>query len=151
MSDLNSFDGCVEWVEDEVLPAIVENYERNTGSFCIALMTLENDGEVLTDVTPRPLLPQDSTLEDEDDQETFASMVREVLDDYAAAGVVMVVFKPTPLFEDRVVVSLEHKAGRVNWIAVGDAERLEPFERDDNYDWESEFKFSDLLPMNMVN
>lgn len=151
MADLDTFDGVVDWVETEILPAIVENYQRNTGSFGIGLVTLEDDGSVLDAVTPRPIMPSDSTLSDEEDQLVFAEMTREVLDEYAAAGVIMVMFAPNTFFDDRVIVSLEHKGGRVNWISVGDAETLEPFERDDDYDWESEFRFSNMLPMNMVN
>ena len=151
MSDLNTFDGVTEWVEAAVLPAIEQNYTRNTSSFAIALIALDNDGSILSEITPRPIVVEDSTLKTEEDQRRFSDMVRDALTDYAAAGVIMIAFAPTDTIDDRVIVSLEHKAGRINWIATGSGEKIGEFQRDDEYDWESEFQFSDMLPICTVN
>src|SRR5262245_50725138 len=107
MADLNSFVGAADWVEKEVLTAIKQNYVRETSSFAIGLIALENDGSVLPEITPRPILAEDSTLSDRESQEVFSEMTRIVLKDCAASGVIVIVFAPNETYDDRVVVSLE--------------------------------------------
>jgi hypothetical protein len=151
MTNLNSFVGSIEWVEEEVLPAIEENYVRETSSFAIGLIALENDGSVLSEITPRPIVAEDSTVSDVEEQQSFAEMTRVVLNDCAASGVIVIVFAPNEDNEDRVVVSLEHKTGRATWIAVGQEEKINKFVRTDEYDWYSEFGFADMLPTRILN
>lgn len=124
MADLNTFEGCVDWIETEILPAIKQNYDRVMSTFSLTLNTLDDDGEVLPEVTPRPILVEDSDLTSEEEQQMYAEFVRQILEDYASSGIVTIVFAPNQYHEDRVIVSLEHKGGRVNWAATESLKRL---------------------------
>lgn len=149
--EIETFEDTAAWVEADVLPAIVENYIRSCSPVIIALTTIDSAGQVLPVVVPRAIEFDDSALETKEDQEAAAEMVRECLKELAATGVLTIVFAPNQYHDDRVIVSLEHKGGRVNWIATGEDETIDHFERADGYDWESEFGFSDMLSPTYVN
>lgn len=145
--DVGTFDGAVDFVTDQVLPVLAEEYPGPFHPFFTVFATVDADDNPCEPACRK--VKTDFEFATDEAKEAFADAARDLMKAMGAIGFVFIVdTAAAELGDDLVIVWLDHVRGSKKWVAKIENDRVGEFV-------EGEYDFgphiSRLLPPRWMN